>query len=124
MTIVKGQRYRLYLYIIYIFTVGINEIFILFLLLVQCTFIVKISKNQSRIKFDINYLKQKKKKLSTSKKLHLNIKDKLGKTYVWNSATYGCETWVVNDAEKKNLEALGMWRWRRMERISWMERKN
>lgn len=37
--------------------------------------------------------------------------------------TYGYETWLINDAEKKKLEAFEMWRWRRMERISWMERK-
>ena len=38
-------------------------------------------------------------------------------------ATYGCETWVINDTEKKKLEAFEMWCWRRMERISWIERK-
>lgn len=59
----------------------------------------------------------------TSKKIHLNIKKRLIKTYVWSVATYGCETWVINDTEKKKLEAFEMWCWRRMERISWIERK-
>ncbi|KAL4097313.1 hypothetical protein QTP88_022107 [Uroleucon formosanum] len=34
----------------------------------------------------------KKHKLLTSKKIHLNIKKRLIKTYVWSVATYGCET--------------------------------
>lgn len=25
------------------------------------------------------------------------------KTYVWSVGTYGCETWVINDTEKKEL---------------------
>ncbi|KAL4132882.1 hypothetical protein QTP88_009959 [Uroleucon formosanum] len=65
----------------------------------------------------------KKHKLLTSKNIHLNIKKRLIKTYVWSVATYGCETWVINDTEKKQLEAFEMWCWRRMERISWIERK-
>lgn len=51
----------------------------------------------------------KKHKLFTSKKIHLNIKKRLIKTYVCNVATYEFETWVINDAYKKNLEALEIW---------------
>ncbi|VVC44876.1 Hypothetical protein CINCED_3A025687 [Cinara cedri] len=65
----------------------------------------------------------KKQKLLTSKKLHLNIKKRLIKTYVWNVATYRCETWVINDAEKKKLKIFEMWSWRRIKRVSWIERK-
>jgi len=65
----------------------------------------------------------KKHKLLTSKKIHLNIKKRLIKTYVWSVATYGCETWVINNTEKKKLEAFEMCCRRRMKRISWIERK-
>jgi len=43
--------------------------------------------------------------------------------YVWSVATYGGKTWVINNIEKKTLEAFEMWCWRLMERISWIERK-
>jgi len=42
---------------------------------------------------------------------------------VWSVATYRSETWVINDIEKKKLEAFEMWSWRRKEMISWIEQK-
>jgi len=42
---------------------------------------------------------------------------------MWSVVTYGCETWMKNDTEKKKLEAFEMWCWMHMERISWIERK-
>jgi len=65
----------------------------------------------------------KKHKLLTSKKLHVNIKKRLIKTYVWNVGTNGCKTCVINDTVKKNLEAFEIWYWRHMERISWIKWK-
>lgn len=38
-------------------------------------------------------------------------------------ATYKSETWIINNAEKKNLEAFEKWYWRRMKSIRWMEMK-
>ncbi|KAL4083941.1 hypothetical protein QTP88_029258 [Uroleucon formosanum] len=43
--------------------------------------------------------------------------------YVWSVALYGCETWVLNKAEQKFLESFEMWCWRRMLRVSWVERR-
>jgi len=57
--------------------------------------------------------------LLTSKKLHLNIIKRLVKTYVRSVAfaTYGSETWEINDIEKKKtIKAFEMWCWRRKER--------
>jgi len=51
----------------------------------------------------------KKHKLLTSKKIHLKIKKRLIKMYGRSVVTYGCETWVINDTEKKKLEAFEMW---------------
>ena len=44
------------------------------------------------------------------------------KTYVWITALYGCETWTSGKEEKRRLEALEMWCYRRMEKISWRDR--
>jgi len=51
------------------------------------------------------------------------VKRRLMKTYVrCILVTYGCETWVINKAYIP-LETVEMWRWRRMERMSWRERR-
>ena len=36
-------------------------------------------------------------------------KKKLVKTLVWSVATYPTETWTINKADKKRLEAMEMW---------------
>ena len=36
-------------------------------------------------------------------------KKKLVKTLVWSVATYAAETWIINKADKKKLEAMEMW---------------
>ena len=35
---------------------------------------------------------------------------------------YGCETWTLRKDEIRRLEAMEMWLWRRMEKISYTER--
>ena len=35
---------------------------------------------------------------------------------------YGCETWTLRDAEYKRLEAVEMWVWMRMEKVSYKDR--
>lgn len=57
--------------------------------------------------------------------LHLNIKQMFIKTLVWSAITYmyGYETWVVNNAEKKKLDAFELKCWRCMESISQIEQK-
>ena len=44
------------------------------------------------------------------------------KAYVWNRATYRCETWRIGEAERKRLEAFEMWCYRRMMNIKWIDR--
>src|SRR5688572_535289 len=36
---------------------------------------------------------------------------------------YGCETWTMTKNLKKKINACEMWIWRKMLRISWMEKK-
>ena len=38
-------------------------------------------------------------------------------------ALYGCETWTLRKMEIDRLKAFEMWIWRRMEKISWEDKK-
>jgi len=40
---------------------------------------------------------------------------------VWSVARYAAETWTLTQADRDGIEALEMWIWQRMEKISWME---
>ena len=62
----------------------------------------------------------KKKNLFTNK-LDLNLRKKLVKCYVWIMALYGAETWTLRATDQKRLESFEIWRWRRMEKISWTD---
>ena len=45
------------------------------------------------------------------------------KALVFPIALYGAETWTLRTAERKNIDAFEMWCWRRVMRVSLMERK-
>ena len=53
-----------------------------------------------------------------TKGLSRETKKKMIKALVWSVALYGCETWTLKLEERRRIEALEMWLWRRMERIS------
>ena len=55
-------------------------------------------------------------------KVHIALRKKLVKCYIWSIALYGSETWTLRKLEKKYLESFEMWCWRRMEKIKWSER--
>jgi hypothetical protein len=63
----------------------------------------------------------KKKNIFTNK-LHLNLRKKLVKCYIWSIALYGAETWTLRKVDQKYLESFEMWCWRRMEKIIWTDR--
>ena len=44
------------------------------------------------------------------------------KTLVWSTLLYGSETWTLRKEDIRKLEAVEMWMWRRMERVSWMDK--
>lgn len=50
----------------------------------------------------------KKKNILVSKKISREIKKTFLKTFVWSVALYGCETWIINENEKRSLEAFEM----------------
>ena len=54
-------------------------------------------------------------------KLDLELKKKLVKCYIWSTALYGAETWMILSVDQKHLESFEMWCWRRMEKISWTD---
>jgi len=65
----------------------------------------------------------KKRKELLTKKMKRELKKKIIKTVVWSVALYGCETWALRKMDVRRLEALEMWLWRRMEKVSWTEKK-
>jgi hypothetical protein len=54
-----------------------------------------------------------------TKLLHLNLRKKLYKCYIW-TALYGAESWTRWKADQKYLKSFEMWCWRRMEKITWI----
>ena len=62
----------------------------------------------------------KKRALFTSS-LDLELRKKLVKCYIWSIALYGAETWTLRAVDPKHLQSLGMWCWKRMEKISWTD---
>ena len=45
------------------------------------------------------------------------------KTLIWPVAMYACETWTLRKEETDRLKAFEMWLWRKMDRVSWSDRK-
>ena len=45
------------------------------------------------------------------------LRKRLVKCFVWSVVLYGAETWTLRRNEQKQLEAIEMWVWRRMERV-------
>ena len=54
--------------------------------------------------------------------MNLDLKKKIVKCTVWSIVLYGAETWTVTRADKERLEAFEMWIWRRMLKISWIDK--
>ncbi|GFS25570.1 endonuclease-reverse transcriptase [Elysia marginata] len=62
-------------------------------------------------------------KLLTNRRISFATRSRLTKCYVWSVFLYACETWTLNASPERNIEALEMWLYRRMTRISWKEKK-
>src|SRR5437899_4339758 len=57
-----------------------------------------------------------------TKSLEKSTKVKIVKILVWTTLLYGSETWTLKKEDIRKLEALEMWLWRRMEKVSWKDR--
>ena len=58
-----------------------------------------------------------------TKSMSKELKKRMVKTLVWPVALYGCETWTIRREEMDRLDAFEMWIWRRMEKVSWKDKK-
>ena len=67
---------------------------------------------------------RKMKNVLTNSRISIETRKRAVKTYVWSTLLYGCEAWTVNREMELRLEAMEMWCWRRMMRVSWTERRS
>ena len=59
-----------------------------------------------------------------SRDITLPTKVHLGKAMVFPVVMYGCESWTVNKAEHRRIDALELWCWRRLLRVPWTARRS
>jgi hypothetical protein len=76
----------------------------------RCTREIKARIAMAKVAFD-------KKMTIFTGKLHLELRKKLVKCYIRSLASYGAETWVLQNLDHKYLESFEMWCWRRMEKL-------
>jgi len=50
------------------------------------------------------------------------LKNRIVKSVLWSVVLYTVESWSVTQADRKTLEAMEMWIWRRMEKTSWVDK--
>jgi len=63
------------------------------------------------------------KKKLFSGNLSTELKKRIVKSVLWSVVLYESETWTMNQADRK-LEAMEMWIQRRMEKISWVDKRS
>ena len=49
---------------------------------------------------------------------------RLVKAMVFPVVMYGCESWTVNKAERRRIDAFELWCWRRLSRVPWTARRS
>ena len=54
----------------------------------------------------------------------LPIKICLVKAMVFPVVMYGCESWTINKAERRKIDAFELWCWRRLLRVPWTARRS
>ena len=57
-----------------------------------------------------------------SRDITLPTKVHIVKTMVFPVVMYGCESWTVNKAEHRRIDAFELWCWRRLLRVPWTAR--
>ena len=62
-------------------------------------------------------------KILTSRNISIELRLRIAKGYIWSTLLYGAETWTLTKVTSDKPEALEMWLYRRMLRISWKEHK-
>ena len=59
-----------------------------------------------------------------SRDIILPTKAHLVKAMVFPVVIYGCESWTIKKAERQRTDALELWCWRRLLRVSWTARRS
>ena len=59
-----------------------------------------------------------------SRDIPLSTKVHLVKAMVFPVVMYGCESWTVNKAECRRIDAFELWCWRRLLRVPWTARRS
>ena len=59
-----------------------------------------------------------------SRDITLPTKVCLVKAMVFPVVTYGCESWTINKAEHRRIDAYELWCWRRLLRVPWTARRS
>src|SRR5574337_755078 len=59
-----------------------------------------------------------------SRDITLPTKVPLVKAMVFPVVMYGCESWTIKKAEHQRIDALELWCWRRLLRVSWTARRS
>ena len=59
-----------------------------------------------------------------SRDITLLIKVYLVKAMVFLVVMYGCESWTINKAECRRIDAFELWCWRRLLRVPWTARRS
>ena len=59
-----------------------------------------------------------------SRDISLPTKVYLIKATVFPVVMYGCESWTVKKAERRRVDALELWCWRRLLRVPWTSRRS
>ena len=60
-------------------------------------------------------------KIWCSHNVSLRTKMRLMRSLVFSIFLYGCESWTLKERDKRRINALEMWCWRQILRISWTE---
>ena len=59
-----------------------------------------------------------------SRDINLPTKVHLVKAMVFPVVMYGCENWMVKNAERLKIDAFELWCWRRLLRVPWTGRRS
>ena len=59
-----------------------------------------------------------------SKDITLPTKVCLVKVMVFPVVMYGCESWIIKNAERWRIDAFELWCWRRLLRVLWTTRRS
>ena len=59
-----------------------------------------------------------------NKDITLPTKVRIVKAMVFPVVTYGCESWIIKEAEQRRIDAFELWCWKRLLRVPWTARRS